>query len=355
MGERGRLMRRAGDNPVDSTYVDEMMGRAIEASRWTYPHPNPRVGAVLTSSDGAVLSVASHRTPGESHAEALVLGLAEHTSGTTLYVSLEPCDHHGRTPPCTDAIIDAGVSRVVVGKTDPDPRVSGQGIERLRGAGIEVTVGVLAEQVVENDPGYFHHRSVGTPRVTLKLASTLDGQAGASDGSSQWITSPEAREDAHRLRSENDVIIVGAGTVIQDNPELTVRLDGYDGPQPLPVIICGAREIPEDSRILTRDPIIYRPTGPGGVDPVDVVQDLGKRGIVAAMIEGGPSIAGSFLRSGVVDEIVWYIASKIAGGSGIPAIAGDFRTMSDITGVTITGFDRIGPDLKVTAVCSKEP
>jgi len=351
-------MRRVGDNPVAGPTVDEMMRRAIEATRSTYPHPNPRVGAVLISSGGAVLSVAAHPSPGEPHAEVLVLDdagtPAQGAVGSTLFVTLEPCNHHGRTTPCTETIIEAVVTRVVVGATDPDERVSGSGIDRLTAAGIEVTVGVLEHDVVANDPGYFHHRSTGLPRVTLKLAATLDGQAGAADGTSKWITSREARTDAHKLRAENDVVIVGVGTVIADDPVLDVRLDGFDGRQPRPVIIAGEREIPFDRRIMERDPIIYRPDGAAIVDPVAVVKDLGDRGVVAAMIEGGPGLASSFLQAGLVDEIVWYAAAKLAGGRGTPAIAGMFETMADVMDVHITGVERVGPDVRISATMNKE-
>jgi diaminohydroxyphosphoribosylaminopyrimidine deaminase/5-amino-6-(5-phosphoribosylamino)uracil reductase len=346
-------MRRVGDNSVTSTNVDELMRRAIEATRPTYPHPNPRVGAVLLSPEGDVLGVAAHESPGQPHAEILALDRVGDASGTTLVVTLEPCDHHGLTPPCTEAIIQARVARVVVGATDPDPRVSGQGIDRLRDAGIDVTVGVLHDEVLANDPGYFHHRSTGNPRVTLKLATTIDGQAGAQDGTSKWITSIEARDDAHRLRSENDVVIVGAGTVAADDPELTVRIDGYEGPQPRPVIIAGTRPLPGHRKLLRRDPIIYQADGSRLVDPLEVIKDLGKRGVVSAMIEGGPSTAASFLAAGAVDQIVWYIGAKLAAGTGIPALPGDFRTMTDVTDITIDRVDRVGPDLKISATISK--
>ncbi len=354
MGERGRLMRRVGDNPVAGTSVDELMRNAIEATRSTHPHPNPRVGAVLISPEGVLLSVAAHESPGQPHAEVLALQRVDDASGVTLVVTLEPCNHHGRTPPCTEAIIEAGVARVVVGVRDPDLRVSGQGIDRLREAGVDVSVGVLFDDVVANDPGYFHHRATGTPLVTLKLAATLDGQSAAADGTSRWITSHEAREDAHRLRSENDVIIVGAGTVVADDPALTVRLDGYDGPQPRPVIIAGTRPLPADRQLLSRDPIIYEAQGSAMVDPVEVVKDLGQRGIVSAMIEGGPSVAASFLAAGVVDRIVWYVGAKLAGGTGIPALPGGFATMEEVTDIMIEHVERVGPDVKISATIHKE-
>jgi len=347
-------MRRVGDNSVAGPDADELMRMALDATRATYPHPNPRVGAVLTSPHGAVLSVAAHRAAGEAHAEVLALADVEDALGATLYVTLEPCNHHGRTPPCTEAIIDAGIAKVVVAATDPDSRVAGVGIERLRGAGIDVITGVLVDEVTANDPGYFHHRATGLPLLTLKLAATLDGQVGAADGTSKWISSPEAREDAHRLRAANDVVIVGVGTVIADDPSLDVRIDGYEGPQPRPVVIAGGRDIPPGHRILGRDPIIYRPEGEPTVDPGTVVKDLGRRGVLSAMIEGGPSIASSFLGAGLVDEVVWYTAPKLAAGRGTPAISGIFQTMSDITELKISSVERVGPDIRIAATIMKE-
>lgn len=347
-------MRRAGNIPVAVTDAEEAMRIAIEATRDTYPHPNPRVGAVLVSPDGDVIAVASHAAAGTDHAEILALKGTDDAKRSTLYVTLEPCNHHGRTPPCTEAIIDAGVTKVVVGSLDPDPRVSGSGVQRLREGGVSVDTGVLTDDVVSNDPGYFHHRTTGLPLVTAKLATTLDGQAGAVDGTSQWITSPEARMDAHRLRAENDVVIIGAGTVVADDPALTVRIDGYKGPQPRPVIIAGKRELPASSRVLERDPIIYRPDGHSRVDPVHVVKDLGALGVVTAMIEGGPSVLSDFLRSGVVDRLVWYIGAKLANGTGIPALPGVFETIEAATALIITDVRTVGPDVRITATVAKD-
>ena len=347
-------MRRVGDNSVASSSVEQLMRRALEATQATYPHPNPRVGAVLSTPDGVVLATAAHQSRGLPHAEVLVLDDVQDAEGATLFVTLEPCNHHGETPPCTDAIINAGVARVIVGVADPDERVSGSGIERLTSAGIDVSVGVLSGDIVANDPGYFHHRTTGQPRLTLKLASTLDGQVAAADGTSKWITSPEARADAHRLRASNDAIIVGAGTVIADDPALDVRLTGFAGRQPTPVVIAGERDIPMDRQIMHRDPIIYRPNGALRVDPAEVLTDLGERGIVSAMIEGGPMIASAFLAAGLVDEIVWYTASKLAGGRGISAFGGVFETMADITDLDIVDVERVGPDLRITATIIRE-
>src|SRR5690606_25984706 len=166
-----------------------------------------------------------------------------------MVVTLEPCDHQGRTPPCTSAIVAAGIGRVVVGQEDPDPKVSGRGIERLRLSGIEVEVGVLAEEVESLDFGYFIERRQGRASFTLKQATTLDGQTAAADGTSQWITGADARDDAHRLRARHDAIMVGAGTLRRDDPHLDVRLDGYRGPQPVPVVVAGASVLPSEARL----------------------------------------------------------------------------------------------------------
>lgn len=178
--------------------------------------------------------------------------------GATVYVTLEPCAHQGQTPPCTEVLIAAGVGRVVVGAQDPDPRVNGRGIAMLREAGVEVTISgaAVAERI---DPGYFHHRRTGRPLVTLKIAATIDGQVAASDGTSQWITSPAAREDGHRLRAAADAVLVGAGTLREDDPELTVRLKDFTGRQPRAVVVAGTQPLPAERKLYDRDPLIYVP------------------------------------------------------------------------------------------------
>ena len=237
-----------------------LIREAISHASGTHPHPNPRVGAIVLDATGTVAGVGSHAGRGAPHAEVVALREAgDRAAGGTLVVTLEPCDHEGVTPPCTGAVIGAGVARVVVGAVDPDRRVSGRGIERLRAAGIDVVAGVGAGLVEAADPGYFHQRRTGRPRVTLKWAATLDGQAAAADGSARWISSPESRADGHLLRAESDAVMVGAGTVIADDPDLTVRLDGYRGPQPRPVVIAGHRALPPRARLMGRDPIVYTP------------------------------------------------------------------------------------------------
>jgi diaminohydroxyphosphoribosylaminopyrimidine deaminase/5-amino-6-(5-phosphoribosylamino)uracil reductase len=222
------------------------MARAValaEGGRGTVS-PNPMVGAVLVR-QGEVVGEGFHLAPGKPHAEAEALSRAgPAAAGATCYVSLEPCTHHGRTPPCADALVEAGVARVVAAVTDPDPRVAGAGFARLRAAGIEVAVGTLAEAAEEQNAAFLTHRRLGRPRVTLKAAASLDGKVAAADGTSQWITGPEARGDAHRLRAEADAIAVGAGTALADDPRLTVRLaQGGLGRRPLRVLVDAAGRV----------------------------------------------------------------------------------------------------------------
>lgn len=364
------MTRRVKDNLFRTHRVDEMMRRAIGLTETTAPHPNPRVGAIVVNPAGEVVAERAHIRAGTAHAEAAALAEAgPEGRGSTLIVTLEPCAHHGRTPPCAEAIIETGVDRVFVGTLDPDPRVSGRGIAMLRDAGIEVETGIEEAAVVANDPAYFHHRATGLPLVTLKIASTLDGQSAAADRTSQWITSAEARSDAHRLRANHDAILVGAGTVIADDPRLDVRLDDYSGRQPRPVVIAGRRTIASDAAVLERDPIIF--TGdagvsledgraemvpmPGGlgVDLAGVVTYLGSEGVLSVLIEGGPTIAGSALAAGIVDQLVLYYGAKLAGGIGLPAIAGTLATIDDTLDVSITKITPIGPDFRVDAIIER--
>jgi len=338
-----------------------MEAMALAAGR--HPHPNPRVGAIVLDADGAVAGRGAHVRPGTPHAEVLALAEAGGAArGGTVIVTLEPCAHEGRTPPCTRALLAAGIARVVVGALDPDPRVSGTGVEELRTAGVDVQVGVPGIDAEAVDPGYFHHRRTGRPRVTLKTAATLDGQSAAADGTSQWITSVEAREDAHRLRARSDAVLVGAGTVLADDPRLTVRLDGHDGPQPRPVVVLGARSVEASRRVFERDPIVYSPAavglpgevhalpGDGGVDLAAMVADLGGRGIVDLLVEGGPTVAGAMTRRGLVDRFVFYLAGSIAGGIGRPMLAGAFESLGDLRPVRVTSVAHVGPDLRIEAV-----
>ncbi len=336
----------------------QAMQQAMMIAGAAHPHPNPRVGAVVLG-HGEYAGSGFHAGPGADHAEVVALNAAgSAAAGATLTVTLEPCVHTGLTPPCTKAIIDAGIGRVVVGALDPDPRVSGRGVARLEEAGIDVVVhdDGAAESV---DPGYFHQRRTGRPRVTLKSALTLDGQTAAADGTARWITSQEARNDGHRLRAEADAILVGAGTVRADDPALTVRLDGYTGHQPRPVIVAGSQPLPEDAALWASDPIVLAPEDmtvagdvivagdEGRIDFAAALDALGERGIVDLLIEGGATVAAALLREGLVDRAVFYLAAALAGGQGRGVFEDGFATIGDLRPITIAGVTRVGPDLRI--------
>lgn len=332
-----------------------------------HPHPNPRVGAVILAPDGSELGVGAHVGPGLAHAERLAIADAGIVpAGSTLVVTLEPCDHTGRTPPCTDAILDAGIARVVIGVRDPDSKVDGQGIERLRGRGVEVEVldpeSGLGRAAVELDPGYFHHRTHGMPQVVLKLAATLDGQIAAADGTSRWITGASMRRRVHEWRATCDAVMVGAGTIIADDPQLDVRLDGYRGPQPRPVIVAGSRPLPAAARIWQRDPLVLTnrqmETPAGDVEVIQETTDsrvdlrqalrlLGDRGLLRVFVEGGTGIASSLLRSDLADIGLLHMGGKFGLGVGMPLFDGVFATIGAAVEVEIVSVEMVGGDLEV--------
>ena len=339
---------------------EDFLRQAIRLAEGRSTHPNPRVGAVIVR-NGEVVAEGFHAGPGTKHAEVAALSFAQGSvAGSTMYVTLEPCSHHGRTPPCADTLIEAAVSKVVIGALDPDPLVAGQGVEKLRAAGIEVVTGILESEARALDPGYFHHRVTRRPRVTIKAAVTLDGNTAAVDGTSQWITSPEARQDGHRLRAASDAVLIGAGTLLNDDPELTVRLDGYEGPQPRPIIVAGQRALWPGAKLFAREPIVLSagpldlpgenvvvPDADGGVDLLAAMRALGERGIVDMLVEGGARVIGSLARAGLVDRGVIYIGNKFGGGTGIGVAGGVFATLEEAIDVHIVSVERVGPDLRV--------
>lgn len=295
--------------------------------------PNPWVGSVVQPGgfEGATAP------PGGPHAEVVALRAAGAAArGATLYSTLEPCAHHGRTPPCIDAIVDAGIRRVVVAIEDPDEQVRGAGIRALRAAGVTVDVGVCAEEVRAQLAPYLKHRATGRPWVVLKLAATLDGRTAAPDGSSTWITGDAARADAHRLRAESDAVIVGAGTVRADDPALTVR--DSPGDDPLRVVLGTA---PAGARV---HPALELQGELGGV-----LDELGRRGILQAMVEGGATVAGDFHRAGLVDRYVLYLAPAFFGGDDArPLFAGaGAPTVADLWRGRIVSVERLGDDLRL--------
>lgn len=304
--------------------------------------PNPRVGAVVVL-DGRIVGTGSTHPPGGSHAERVALEAAgPAAAGATLYTTLEPCDHHGRTAPCTDAVIGAGVARVVVGVGDPDPEVSGRGLDRLREAGLAVDVGVLADEVATQLAPYLHHRRTGRPYVVLKLAATLDGRIAAPDGTSRWITGAEARHDVHRLRAASDAVCVGAGTVRADDPRLDVRDMVDEAAAPPRRVVLGA--IPAGARVLPAEE--YH----GDID--GLLEALGSDGVLQLLVEGGADVAGRFHRAGLVDRYVVYLAPALLGGDdGRPLLAGPgVPTMADLRRGRFVAVEALGDDLRLDLV-----
>lgn len=300
----------------------------------TRTSPNPWVGCVIEPGgfEGAT------KPPGGPHAEIVALGAAgDAARGATLYTTLEPCAHAGRTGPCVDAIVDAGIARVVVGIEDPDERVRGAGVRALRVAGVSVDVGVGEDDVRDQLAPYLKHRRTGRPWVVLKLAATLDGRTAAPDGTSQWITGAEARADSHRLRAQSDAVIVGAGTVRADDPSLTAR-GAAQGDDPLRVVLGKA---PAGARV---QPAVELSGDLGGV-----LDELGRYGVLQAMVEGGATVAGAFHRAGLVDRYVVYLAPALLGGDdGRPLLAGPGApTMADIWRGRLVSVTRLGDDVRL--------
>ncbi len=305
-------------------------------------YPNPPVGAVILDRTGEVAGVGSTEPAGGAHAEVVALrragGLA---AGGTAVVTLEPCNHHGRTPPCVDALLAAGISSVVYAVVDPNPVAAG-GASRLAAAGVQVVAGIGADRVATGPlREWLHKQRTGLPHVTWKYATSIDGRSAAADGSSQWITSEAARADLHRRRAAADAIVVGTGTVFADDPALTARLpDGsLADRQPLRVVV-GEREISSESKVLNDDSrtMIIRTH-----DPHEVIRALSDRTDV--LVEGGPTLAGAFLRAGVIDRILAYVAPILLGGPitavddvGVASIARALRWRYD-------GIEPVGPDL----------
>jgi diaminohydroxyphosphoribosylaminopyrimidine deaminase/5-amino-6-(5-phosphoribosylamino)uracil reductase len=298
--------------------------------------PNPWVGAVVVAQNGEVFTGATLE-PGNAHAEIVALNAAaHHAQGSTLFSTLEPCNHTGRTGPCTQAIIDAGVSRVVVGTLDPDSKVSGSGVQHLRNAGLTVDVGVLEQEVKQQLAAYLHHRATGRPFVVLKMASTIDGRIAATDGSSKWITGETARKRVHQLRAESDAIVVGAGTVRADDPSLTVR--DADGPSPRRIVLG----------TIDASAKVHPCTQWTGTLP-DLLDTLGKEGVVQLLVEGGARVAASFHRERLINQYIMHIAPVIAGGDDAAGVfAGPAAsTMADMWRGRIVSTTNLDGDIEI--------
>jgi diaminohydroxyphosphoribosylaminopyrimidine deaminase/5-amino-6-(5-phosphoribosylamino)uracil reductase len=311
--------------------------------------PNPAVGCVLVK-DGHVIGRGWTQPGGRPHAETEALRRAgEAARGATAYVTLEPCSHHGRTPPCCEALAGAGITRVVMAMRDPDPRVNGRGLAMLRGAGIVVEEGLLEAEARALNAGFFRRIEAGMPLVTLKLASTLDGRIATATGESRWITGEAARREVHALRARHDAILVGSGTVLADDPDLTCRIPGMERVPMLRVVADARLRTPPTARLvqgaqLAPVLIITAPGHPpaaqapfiaagadivtvpahaaGGLDLPSLLRALGRRGVTRVLAEGGAGLAAALLRQGLVDRLVWFHAPAVMGGDGHPALEG---------------------------------
>ncbi len=307
---------------------------------------NPQVGAVLLSPDGEVLAEGWHRGAGTSHAEIdalskLAPGVAR---GATAVVTLEPCNHHGRTGPCAEALLSAGVTRVVYAIPDPGAHSAGGG-DRLRAAGVQVEAGLFADEATALLSSWLTVQRLGRPFVTVKWAQSLDGRAAASDGTSQWITGPAARADVHRRRADADAIVVGTGTVLADDPSLTAR-DADGGlleRQPIPVVI-GETGTPEDAAVRRhpRQALFYETR-----DIAVVLADLRARGIQRVFIEGGPTLASAFVRAGLTDELLAYVAPVLIGGDRLALTDIGVTTIGEAHRLTVASVERLGDDLLI--------
>jgi diaminohydroxyphosphoribosylaminopyrimidine deaminase/5-amino-6-(5-phosphoribosylamino)uracil reductase len=309
---------------------------------------------------GAIVGRGATDDAGRPHAEILALASAGKAArGATAYVTLEPHNHQSTSPPCTDALIDAGVRKVVVAVLDPNPSVSGAGVERLRAAGVTVDVGIEADAVKEQLRHYLHSYATGRPYVVMKAGLTLDGNVAAVDGSSQWITSKEARLDVHRLRADVDAVMVGANTLRVDNPLLNVRLDGFDGHQPHPVIVKGSEPLPDaalsqrstlvistTSDIAWGRPLVVEPDKNGLPDLLQAMVSLREEGLLSVLAEGGAKLNSALWKAGLIDRGVWYFGAKLGGGQGRPVLSGQFDTLADAEGVSIVDVRMIGPDIR---------
>jgi diaminohydroxyphosphoribosylaminopyrimidine deaminase/5-amino-6-(5-phosphoribosylamino)uracil reductase len=335
--------------------------------------PNPAVGCVLVK-DGRVVGRGWTQPGGRPHAETEALRRARDAArGATAYVTLEPCSHHGRTPPCCEALAEAGIARVVMAMRDPDPRVKGRGLAMLRGAGIAVEEGLLEAEARALNAGFFRRIQAGMPLVTLKLASTLDGRIATASGESRWITGEAARREVHALRARHDAILVGSGTVLADDPDLTCRIPGMERVPMLRVVADARLRTPPKARLVQsagaapvlvitapgHPPAAQAPfiaagadiiTAPahagGGLDLPSLLRALGRRGVTRVLAEGGAGLAAALLRQGLVDRLVWFHAPAVMGGDGHPATQGlHLAALSAMPRFRRTALRAIGDDM----------
>jgi diaminohydroxyphosphoribosylaminopyrimidine deaminase/5-amino-6-(5-phosphoribosylamino)uracil reductase len=363
----------------DAFWMRKAMRLARRAVGWT--SPNPPVGAVIVK-DGVLVAEGVHEGAGKPHAEVVALTKAGgRAKGATLYVTLEPCDHYGRTPPCTQAILAAGIRRVVVGTVDPNPLVNGRGIERLRQAGVEVTVGVLEAQAKELIAPFAKFITQRLPFVTLKLAMSADGKLATKTRQSRWLTGEAARRYAHRLRHEHDAVMVGVGTVLADDPQLTVRLVKGKVKQPIRIVADSHARTPPTAQVIhaAETPCIIAVTEnapeervemlrragaevwrlpadeKGRVDLVALLRRLAERDIMSVLVEGGSELAGSFIAQRLVDRLALFIAPLLIGGrDAVPAVGGEgVEQLTEALRLTEGRWRKLGDDWLLTAAVTR--
>ncbi len=357
-----------GVNTMNHT---DFMKTAIDMARSTLgqTRPNPSVGAVIVNS-GRIVGMGAHLRAGEGHAEIQALKMAgNQASGSTAYVTLEPCSHHGKTPPCADALIQAGVKEVFIASQDPNPLVAGNGVTKLKKAGIAVHIGLMEEEALQLNRMFFHYITQKRPFVTLKAATTLDGKIATHSGDSKWITGEDSRKDVHAFRHQHDAILVGIGTVLSDDPSLTTRYG--EGLSPIRIVLDRQLKMPSDAKVISdenaetwiittkRAALKNKRTFPKHVQIIDVIDPLlpidkvldllGEREITSVFVEGGSEIHGSFLESRSFQQVITYIAPKLIGGSQSPTAFGGtgFQTMNEAIDLQVDSVEQIGNDIRI--------
>ncbi|WP_409275235.1 bifunctional diaminohydroxyphosphoribosylaminopyrimidine deaminase/5-amino-6-(5-phosphoribosylamino)uracil reductase RibD [Neobacillus sp. SCS-31] len=354
----------------DAFYMDLALQNARALKGQT--DPNPLVGSVIVN-EGRIVGVGAHLQAGTPHAEIHALRMAgEKARGGTIYVTLEPCSHHGRTGPCAEAIVQAGLKRAVIATLDPNPVVKGNGVRILQDAGIEVDIGIREEESRKMNEVFNKFIVDKRPFVTLKAGSSLDGKIATHTFESKWITSEDARRDAHHLRNEHLAILVGVNTVIKDNPELTTRIP--NGRNPIRVVLDSSLKIPPDSKVVTdglaetwifttqdadnnkekqlreRGASVFRTAGQGKVDPGEVLDILGEKLVSSVLIEGGGTVHASFIENKLVDKVILYFAPMLIGGQAAPTFleGAGANTMADVVELENTSIEKVGRDFKFT-------
>ncbi|WP_322099389.1 bifunctional diaminohydroxyphosphoribosylaminopyrimidine deaminase/5-amino-6-(5-phosphoribosylamino)uracil reductase RibD [Haematospirillum jordaniae] len=325
----------------DHGFMELSLGLARRGLGNTWP--NPSVGCVLVSPQGVVVGRGWTKPGGRPHAEAVALLQAgDRARGSTAYVTLEPCSHFGQTPPCATALIEAGIARCIVASSDPDPRVSGRGLDMLRAAGVEVSVGLLSDAAVDLNKGFFSRIRRGRPLFTLKLATSMDGKIAIASGESRWITGERARHLVHCMRAEHDAVLVGSGTVLADDPDLRCRLPGFDQRPVVRIVLDGRLRLPDQAQLVSssRDAPVLIVTASSSelarvaslrrrgievlcldhLEPFHIANELGSRGFTRVFLEGGGAVAASFLKAGLIDRVVWFHAPIVIGADGIDGV-----------------------------------